>query len=99
MPSQSWNSLPLSTVIVWNIRRKLKLLNFLTFSATLSKWTVYKYINDGVFLRVTNKSLPMGGKRKTEYKKVQAARVPKGKEPFHRKMDPVLAAKEGGSKK
>ena len=52
----------------------------LTFSVTLSKWTVYKYINDGVFLRVTNKSLPMGGKRKTEYKKVQAARVPKGGE-------------------
>jgi len=25
----------------------------LTFSVTLSKWTVYKYINDGVFLRVT----------------------------------------------
>lgn len=50
----------------------------LAFSVTLSKWTVYKYINDGVFLRVTNKSLPMGGKRKTEYKKVQAARVTKG---------------------
>ena len=36
-----------------------------TFSVSLSKWTVYKYINDGIFLRVTNKSLPMGGKRKT----------------------------------
>jgi len=84
----------------------------LTFSVTLSKWTVYKYINDGVFLRVTNKSLPMGGKRKTEYKKVQAARVPKGdsiedrpeevatrEEPFHWEMDSVLSAKEGGSKK
>ena len=49
----------------------------LTFSVTLSKWTVYKYINDGVFLRVTNKNLPMGGKKKVEYKKVQAARAPK----------------------
>ena len=27
---------------------------------------------------MTNKNLPMGGRRKTEYKKVQAARVPKG---------------------
>ena len=42
----------------------------LAFSVTLSKWTVYKYINDGVFLRLTNKCLPMGGKKKTEYKKV-----------------------------
>ena len=84
----------------------------LTFSVTLSKWTVYKYINDGVFLRVTNKSLPMGGRRKTEHKKVQAARVQKGEsiedrpvevetreEPFHWEMDSVLSAKEGGSKK
>lgn len=84
----------------------------LTFSVTLSKWTVYKYINDGVFLRLTNKTLPMGGKRKTEYKKVRAARAPKGdsiedrpeavelrEEPFHWEMDSVLSAKEGGSKK
>ena len=84
----------------------------LTFSVTLSKWIVYKYINDGGFLRVSNKSLPMGGKRMTEYKKVQAARSPKGdsiedrpaevetrEEPFHWEMDSVLSAKEGGSKK
>ncbi len=32
----------------------------------------------GYSRRVTNKNLPMGGRRKTEYKKVQAARVPKG---------------------
>ena len=36
----------------------------MTFSVILSKWTVYKYINDGVFLRVTNESLPMGGSKK-----------------------------------
>ena len=84
----------------------------LKFSVTLSKWTVYKYINDGVFLRLTNKTLPMGGKRKGEYKKVQATRAPKGdsieerpkgidrrEEPFHWEMDSVLSAKEGGSKK
>ena len=84
----------------------------LNFSITLSKWTVYKYINDGVFLRVTNKSLPVGRRKKTEYKKVQAARVPKGEsiedrpeevatreKPFHWEMDSVLSAKEGGSRK
>ena len=37
MPSQSWNSLPLSTVIVWNIRRKLKLPSF--FSSIFSTAT------------------------------------------------------------
>lgn len=68
--------------------------------------------NDGVFLRLTNKALPMGGKKKAEHKKVQAARVPKGEsiedrpekvatreEPFHWEMDSVLSAKEGNSKK
>ena len=74
------------------------LLDFLLadFSVKLSKWTVYKYINDGVFLRLTNKSLPMGGKKKQKHDKVQAARAPKGdsieerpetvgkrEEPFH----------------
>lgn len=84
----------------------------LTFSVTLSKWTVYKYINNGVFLRVTNKSLPMGRRKKTKYKKVRAARVPKGESieerpgevetretPFHWEMDSVLSSKEGESKK
>ena len=54
----------------------------------------------------------MGGKKKTEYKKVQAARAPKGdsieerpeavdkrEEPFHWEMDSVLSGKDGGSKK
>lgn len=62
---------------------------------------------------MTNKALPMGERRKTEYKKVQAARVPKGEsikdrpeevgaareEPFHREMPSVLSAKESRSKK
>lgn len=39
----------------------------LTFSVTLSKWTVYKYIDDGVFLRLTNKKLPMRGRKKRCY--------------------------------
>lgn len=84
----------------------------LTFSVTLSKWTVYKYIDDGVFLRLTNKTLPMGGKKKQKHDKVRPARVPPGdgiedrpevvatrEEPFHWEMDSVLSAKEGGSKK
>ena len=84
----------------------------LSFSVTLSKWTIYKYIDAGVFLRLTNKSLPMGGKKKQKHDKVRPARAPKGdsiedrpeevatrEEPFHWEMDSVLSAKEGGSKK
>ena len=54
----------------------------------------------------------MSGRKKTEYKKVQAARVPKGdsigerpetvdkrEEPFHWEMDSVLSGKDGGSQK
>lgn len=84
----------------------------LEFSVTLSKWTVYKYIDNGVFLRLTNKQLPFGGKRKREHKKVREARVQKGdsiedrpkeiekrEEPFHWEMDSVVSAKEGNSTK
>ena len=84
----------------------------LSFSVTLSKWTIYKYIDAGVFLRLTNKSLPMGGKKKQKHDKVRPARAPKGdsiedrpeeidkrEEPFHWEMDSVASAKEGGSKK
>ena len=51
----------------------------------------------------------MSGKKRAEYKKVQAVRVPKGdsieerpeavdnqEEPFHWEMDSVLSAKESG---
>lgn len=37
----------------------------LHFSVTLSKWTLYSYITKGVFLGVTNKSLPRKEIRKT----------------------------------
>lgn len=82
------------------------------FSVTLSKWTVYKYIDDGVFLHLTNKKLPMGGRKKQKHEKVREARLPKGdsietrpeavnnrEEPFHWEMDSVLSAKESGTTK
>ena len=51
----------------------------LTFSVTLSKWTLYSYITKGVFLGVTNKSLPRKGKKKNKgYRKVRAAHLPQG---------------------
>ena len=51
----------------------------LTFSVTLSKWTLYSYITKGVFLGVTNKNLPRKGKKKNKgYRKVRAAHLPQG---------------------
>jgi len=50
----------------------------LTFSVTISKWTLYSYITKGVFLGVTNKSLPRKAKKNKAYRKVRAARLPKG---------------------
>ncbi len=50
----------------------------LVFSISISRWTVYSYITKGVFLGITNKNLPRGGKKKTVRHKVRAARLPKG---------------------
>ena len=48
------------------------------FSVEISKWTLYSYITKGVFLTITNEDLPMGGRSKQTYKRVKAAKVPKG---------------------
>lgn len=50
----------------------------LTFSVTISKWTLYSYITKGVFLGITNKNLPRKAKKNKAYRKVRAARLPKG---------------------
>lgn len=50
------------------------------FTVTISEWTLYKYIDKGLFLTLTNKNLPVKGKRKAKHKKVEkVARAPKGK--------------------
>lgn len=72
------------------------------FSVEISEWTLYSYITKGVFLTITNKDLPMGGRKKQPYRKVRAARLPKGdsieerpeeinrrETPFHWEMDTV----------
>lgn len=54
--------------------------NNLTFTTSLSKTTIYRYINDNVFLSLSNKDLPVKrNKSKKKYKKVRPCRVPKGK--------------------
>lgn len=48
------------------------------FSVTISEWTLYRYIDKGVFLNITNKDLPMHGEHKKNYKKVHASRPSAG---------------------
>lgn len=43
----------------------------LKFSTSISKPTLYSYIEKGIFLRITNKDLPVKGVRKNKYKKVK----------------------------
>ena len=82
----------------------------LNFSVTISEWTLYKYIDMGFFLTLTNKDLPVKGKRRKKYKKVKkAARAPKGKSIERRpaevetretfgdwEMDSIVGKKEKG---
>lgn len=52
----------------------------LNFSVTISEWTLYSYITKGVFRYLTNKNLPVKGKRKKKHNAVKKlARAPKGK--------------------
>lgn len=48
----------------------------LVFDTTICVKTIYNYIDKGVFLKLTNKDLPIRGKRKRKYKKVRAVRYP-----------------------
>lgn len=51
----------------------------LKFNTSISKPTFYRYIEQGVFLTITNKDLPVKrNKTKRHYKKVRASRVAKG---------------------
>lgn len=76
---------------------------------TFCRATIYKYIDDGVFLNITNKDLPEKGKEKRGYKKVRQKqkRANAGKsieqrpehindrqEPGHWEMDTVVGKKK-----
>lgn len=52
----------------------------LSFDTTISKTTFYRYIENGVFLTLTNKDLPIKrNKCKRKYDRVKPSRAPKGK--------------------
>lgn len=51
----------------------------LEFNTTISKTTLYSYIDKGIFLTITNKNLPVKRNKDTQkYNKVQPKRAPKG---------------------
>ena len=50
------------------------------FDTTISKTTFYRYIEDGIFLTLTNKDLPIKkDKDKKKHKRVKASKPPRGK--------------------
>lgn len=85
--------------------------NGMSFETSISVNTLYSYIEKGVFLRLTNKNLPLKGEKKRGYHKVRAQkRPPKGesieKRPEeiderstfgHWEMDTVVSARPGKS--
>lgn len=77
------------------------------FSVEISEWTLYSYITKGVFRHLTNKDLPMRGRKKKVYRKVREARLPRGESietrpeeinerssAGHWEMDTVVSAKK-----
>lgn len=50
----------------------------LKFDTTVSKSTLYSYIDKGIFLTLTNKDLPVKRRKKSCYKHVRPKRAPKG---------------------
>lgn len=58
--------------------------------------TLYSYIDKGVFLRLSNKDLPVKGKRKHNYHKVvRAARAPRG-DSIEQRPEEILSRQEFG---
>lgn len=68
----------------------------LTFRTTISKTTLYRYIDIGIFLSLTNKDLPVKRRKKKKHKKVRKqARVCAG-ESIERRPDVVDEREEFG---
>ena len=68
----------------------------LQFTVTICRATLYKYIDNEVFLRITNKDLPFRGKRRAhKTKHVRAARAPRG-ESIEKRPDHINDRSEFG---
>jgi IS30 family transposase len=65
----------------------------LSFDTSVCASTLYSYIDGGVFLSITNKSLPVKGVRPRTYKRVRAAARPPRGESIEKRPD-VIGARE-----
>ena len=50
----------------------------IVFKTSISKTTLYRYIDQGIFLTITNKNLPVKRNQKKGYKKVRQKKAPRG---------------------
>ncbi len=62
------------------------------FDTTISKTTLYRYIDQGVFLTITNRDLPVKRNEKKGYRKVRQKRAPRGTS--IEKRPPEIAARD-----
>lgn len=68
-----------------------------SFKVSICKTTLYNYINDGLFLRLTNKNLPVKGKRKQKYNKViRVAKTDLAGESIEKRPEEILKREEFG---
>ncbi|MBQ9388228.1 MAG: IS30 family transposase [Lachnospiraceae bacterium] len=80
------------------------------FATSVTRTTIYSYIDKGIFYRLTNKDLPVRGKKKHKYRKIRAKSLPKGtsidkrpkvvysrKDFGHWEMDLVVGKRKRGS--
>ncbi len=66
------------------------------FEVSVCEKTIYNYITNGVFLRITNKDLPLHGESKRDYKKVRTAARPPAGESIEHRSEEVNERKEPG---
>lgn len=59
------------------------------FKTTISVRTLYRYIDNGIFLKLTNKDLPVKGKKKKKNKKVQTQKRASAGESIENRPDEV----------
>lgn len=59
------------------------------FHTTISVRTLYRYIDNGIFLKLTNKDLPVKGKKKKKNKKVQTQKRASAGESIENRPDEV----------
>lgn len=68
----------------------------LVFRTTISKTTLYRYIDIGIFLSLTNKDLPVKGRRKKKYKKVRRQARAAAGESIEKRPEDIESREEFG---